>query len=173
MAARFLVHSYSSECIFHIQLEGNTLNKICLIYMRLRCNATYWCILSYAQALHIDWAVFQNCPINVKIFQYFFGHFENCPINVQNYPINVKCLRTPPVQAFHIDWVIFQKMPKIAKNLKTTQSMWNACTGGGAQAFHIDWVVPYIDWAVLKMDEKSLIYFHIDWAVLKYCPINV
>ena len=43
MAARFLVHthSYSSECIFHIQLEGNTLNKICLIYMRLRCNATY------------------------------------------------------------------------------------------------------------------------------------
>ena len=41
MAARFLVHthSYSSECIFHIQVEGNTLNKICLTYMRLRCNA--------------------------------------------------------------------------------------------------------------------------------------
>ena len=82
--------------------------------------------LFYAQALHIDWAVFQNCPINVKIFQYFFGHFENCPINVQNYPINVKCLRTPPVQAFHIDWVVFKKywvVFKYTKSIKTTQSM--------------------------------------------------
>ena len=92
----------------------------------------------YAQALHIDWAVFQNCPINVKIFQYFFGHFENCPINVQNYPINVKCLRTPPVQAFHIDWVVFKKywvVFKYTKSIKTTQSMWNACTGGVRKHF--------------------------------------
>ena len=33
--------------------------------------------------LHIDWALFK--------------------LYLENYPIKVKCLRTPPVQAFHID----------------------------------------------------------------------
>ena len=62
---------------------------------------------NYAQALHIDWAIFQNCPINVKIYGTFLGQFQNCPINVEDYPINVKCLRIPYRQAFHIDWAVF------------------------------------------------------------------
>ena len=94
----------------------------------------------YAQALHIDWAVFQNCPINVKIFQYFFGHFENCPINVQNYPINVKCLRTPPVQAFHIDWVVFKFLAIFWHFLKNYPINVKCLFIGYAQAFHINWV---------------------------------
>ena len=97
-------------------------------------------LIMYAQALHIDWAVFQNCPINVKIFQYFFGHFENCPINVQNYPINVKCLRTPPVQAFHIDWVVFKFLAIFWHFLKNYPINVKCLFIGYAQAFHIDWV---------------------------------
>ena len=62
----------------------------------------------YAQALHIDWVVFQNCPINVKILQNFLGSFKTAQSMYGNYPINVKCLRTPLVQAFHIDWVVFK-----------------------------------------------------------------
>ena len=80
----------------------------------------------YAQALHIDWVVFQNCPINVKILQNFLGNFKTAQSMYRNYPINVKCLRTPPVQAFHIDWVVFKKywvVFKYTKSIKTTQSM--------------------------------------------------
>ena len=82
--------------------------------------------LIYAQALHIDWVVFQNCPINVKILQNFLGTFKTAQSMYGNYPINVKCLRTPPVQAFHIDWVVFKKywvVFKYTKSIKTTQSM--------------------------------------------------
>ena len=81
---------------------------------------------NYAQALHIDWVVFQNCPINVKILQNFLGNFKTAQSMYGNYPINVKCLRTPPVQAFHIDWVVFKKywvVFKYTKSIKTTQSM--------------------------------------------------
>ena len=83
-------------------------------------------IYYYAQALHIDWVVFQNCPINVKILQNFLGNFKTAQSMYENYPINVKCLRTPPVQAFHIDWVVFKKywvVFKYTKSIKTTQSM--------------------------------------------------
>ena len=58
-------------------------------------------------------------------------HFENCLINV-------KCLRTPPVQAFHIDWVVLIDLVYLKTTqyfLKTTQSMWNACTGGVRKHF--------------------------------------
>ena len=76
----------------------------------------------------------------MKIFQYFFGHFENCPINVQNYPINVKCLRTPPVQAFHIDWVVFKFLAIFWHFLKNYPINVKCLHRGCVQAFHIDWV---------------------------------
>ena len=43
----------------------------------------------------IDWAIFQNCPINVRIYGTFLGQFQNCPINVKGL-----------LQAFYIDWVL-------------------------------------------------------------------
>ena len=55
----------------------------------------------YTQAFYIDWAIFQNCPINVKIYATFFFALEN-------YPINVKCLHIGYVQAFYLDWVVFK-----------------------------------------------------------------
>ena len=119
----------------HCIAPANNNNNCKPKFIVWRCRGFYSCIFLYAQALHIDWAVFQNCPINVKIFQYFFGHFENCPINVRNYPINVKCLRTPPVQAFHIDWVVFKFLAIFGIFWKITQSMWNACTGGVRKHF--------------------------------------
>ena len=79
-------------------------------------------------------------PNQCEIFQYFFGHFENCPINVQNYPINVKCLRTPPVQAFHIDWVVLKFLAIFWHFLKNYPINVKCLHRGGAQAFHIDWV---------------------------------
>ena len=36
-------------------------------------------IKKYAQAFYIDWAIFQNCPINVKIYATFFA-LENYPM---------------------------------------------------------------------------------------------
>ena len=95
-------------------------------YQGIGISRAYFAWRNYAQALHIDWVVFQNCPINVKILQNFLGTFKTAQSMYENYPINVKCLRTPPVQAFHIDWVVFKKywvVFKYTKSIKTTQSM--------------------------------------------------
>ena len=95
-------------------------------------------IMIYAQALHIDWVVFQNCPINVKILQNFLGTFKTAQSMYGNYPINVKCLRTPPVQAFHIDWVVFKFLAIFWHFLKNYPINVKCLHRGGAQAFHID-----------------------------------
>ena len=52
---------------------------------------------NYKQAFYIDWAIFQNCPINVKV--YGKKNFA-----LENYPINAKCLHIGYAQAFYIDF---------------------------------------------------------------------
>ena len=85
--------------------------------------------------------------------------------HLENYPINVKCLRIGYEQAFYIDWVNyhienypneFWKLPNQGKMLAHTQC---------ASILH--WLGSF------QRQKKCCIYFYIDWAVLKYCPINV
>ena len=92
-----------NACSKHFTLIGLYISKIscqfqnCLINVwklpnqceLLAASITHWLGTFHFQLhilvkiLHIDWALFK--------------------LYLENYPINVKCLRTPLVQAFHID----------------------------------------------------------------------
>ena len=145
-------------------------------------------IKKYTQAFYIDWAIFQNCPINVKIYATFFFALEN-------YPINVKCLHIGYMQAFYIDWVLFKiylgsfqygNLPNqckmLAHNLCASILHWLDSFQDARLAFFYPELPDIYPINVKCLHTPYVQAFYIDWVKFpnfyhysrnKKCPINV